>query len=202
MTWVVIVVTRIWIMGVLKMGLFRPLFVYFWSLQSKNTFFRQINVKMSIQYLSLGFKLTTSLIWVSSLNHQTSALSIIRKFHILGLEPRSNDYERRFILWSLWVQIPATYTGWTFFTFICCKVVMFVWRDKNKQKKAEDGPFLEVPHYLSKFVHPGELLKISQFKSHCRQINIDMAWLPIQMSDRTSGQCDQIGRNFDKLAKL
>ena len=26
----------------------------------------------------------------------------------------------------LWVQIPAPYTGWTFFAFICCKIVVFV----------------------------------------------------------------------------
>ena len=38
-----------------------------------------------------------------------------------GREPWSSGYGRRLMFQRLWVQIPALYTGWTFFTFICCK---------------------------------------------------------------------------------
>ena len=41
-----------------------------------------------------------------------------------------------------WVQIPAPYTGWTFFTFICCKNCNVWLKDENKFKKeAGVGPF-------------------------------------------------------------
>ena len=44
----------------------------------------------------------------------------------------------------LWVQIPAPYTGWTFFTLICCKIVMkFVWKDENKWKRGRGWPILK-----------------------------------------------------------
>ena len=33
-------------------------------------------------------------------------------------------------------------TGWTFFTHICCKIVIFVLKDENIQKEAGNGPFL------------------------------------------------------------
>ena len=36
-------------------------------------------------------------------------------------EPWSIGYGRRLISWRLWVRISALYTGWTFFTYICCK---------------------------------------------------------------------------------
>ena len=40
----------------------------------------------------------------------------------------------------LWVRISAPDTGWTFFTLICCKIWLFVWKDRKKQKKdAEVG---------------------------------------------------------------
>ena len=38
-------------------------------------------------------------------------------------------------------QIPALYTGWTFFTFICCiKVVKSVFNDKIKRKRGQGWP--------------------------------------------------------------
>ena len=39
----------------------------------------------------------------------------------LGWEPRSSGYGRRLVFQRSWVRIPAPYTGWIFFTFICCK---------------------------------------------------------------------------------
>ena len=58
-----------------------------------------------------------------------------------GREPWSSGCGTRPMSWRSWVRIPAPYTGWTFFTFICCKIVMFVWKDENKQKEAGFGPF-------------------------------------------------------------
>ena len=47
----------------------------------------------------------------------------------LGLEPWSSGYGRRLMFWRSWVRIPAPYTGWTFFTLICWKIVlMFAWK--------------------------------------------------------------------------
>ena len=40
-----------------------------------------------------------------------------------------------------WVQIPAQYTGWTFFHINLFKSCSDV-KTENKQKEAEDGPFL------------------------------------------------------------
>ena len=34
----------------------------------------------------------------------------------------SSGYVRRLMFRSSWVGIPAPNTGWTFFTYICCKV--------------------------------------------------------------------------------
>ena len=45
---------------------------------------------------------------------------------------------------SLWVQIQAPFTWWTFFTFICyrnCNVCLKRW--KSNEKEAEDGPFFK-----------------------------------------------------------
>ena len=39
----------------------------------------------------------------------------------LGWEPWSSGYGKRLMLQRSWVRILATYTGWTFFTNICCK---------------------------------------------------------------------------------
>ena len=47
------------------MGHPQPLFVYFRSLQTIKIL-QQINVKISTQYLALGFELTTFRLWVSS----------------------------------------------------------------------------------------------------------------------------------------
>ena len=35
--------------------------------------------------------------------------------------PWSSGYGRRLMFQRSWVRIPLPYTGWTFFTFICCK---------------------------------------------------------------------------------
>ena len=38
-----------------------------------------------------------------------------------GREPWSGGYGRRLVFQRLCVQIKAPYTGWTFFSYICCK---------------------------------------------------------------------------------
>ena len=45
-----------------------------------------------------------------------------------GREPWSSGYGRRL---TSWVQIPALDSGWTFFTYIVVKIVMFVWKDQK-----------------------------------------------------------------------
>ena len=41
----------------------------------------------------------------------------------IGREPWSSGYGRRLMFQRSWVQIPAPYTGWTFFHIhICCKI--------------------------------------------------------------------------------
>ena len=52
--------------------------------------------------------------------------------------------------WRLWVRIPATYTGWTFFTRICCKIILFVWRD---EKEAGDSPLKKTQHSFPIYIH-------------------------------------------------
>ena len=43
-----------------------------------------------------------------------------------------------------WVQIPAPYTWWTFFTLICCKnCIVCLKRPKINEKEAGVGPFLK-----------------------------------------------------------
>ena len=39
----------------------------------------------------------------------------------MGVEPWPSGYGKRLMFQRLWVRILALYTGWTFFTYICCK---------------------------------------------------------------------------------
>ena len=53
----------------------------------------------------------------------------------------SSGYGRRLMFQRSWVQIPAPYTGWTFFTFICCKnCIVCLKRPKINEKEAGVGP--------------------------------------------------------------
>ena len=40
----------------------------------------------------------------------------------------------------LWVRIPAPYTGWIFFTFICCKNCVNICLKRLKINEKEAGP--------------------------------------------------------------
>ena len=40
----------------------------------------------------------------------------------------------------LWVLIPAPYTGWTFSHLFVVKIVMFVRKDENKQRRGRGRP--------------------------------------------------------------
>ena len=57
-------------------------------------------------------------------------------------EPWAKGYGRRLMFRRSWVRIPALYTGWTFFTFICCKKwnVCLKRGNKNKTKKRPGWP--------------------------------------------------------------
>ena len=63
----------------------------------------------------------------------------------MGWESWSSGYGKRerFAFQRSWVRIPAPYTGWTFFTYICCKYWnnVFLKRLKMNEKEAGVGPF-------------------------------------------------------------
>ena len=59
----------------------------------------------------------------------------------LGREPWSSGYGRQLMFERSWVRILAPYTGWTFFTLICCKnCVVCLKRPKINEKEARVGP--------------------------------------------------------------
>ena len=61
-----------------------------------------------------------------------------------GREPWSSGYGKRLTFRRSWVRIPAPYTGWTFFTYICCKNCnVCLKRLKINEKEAGIGPLLK-----------------------------------------------------------
>ena len=42
-------------------------------------------------------------------------LSLSKPYNSAGREPWSSGHGTRLVIWGSWVQIPAPYTGWTFF---------------------------------------------------------------------------------------
>ena len=64
-----------------------------------------------------------------------------------GREPWSSGYGRRLMFQKSWVQIRAPYAGWPFFTFICCKILMFVRKAENKRKRGRDGLLKKDRHW-------------------------------------------------------
>ena len=61
---------------------------------------------------------------------------------IFGRKPRSSGYGRRLTSKRSWVRIHVLDTGWTFFTYIVVKKLMFVSKDRKLTiKEAGDGPF-------------------------------------------------------------
>ena len=80
-----------------------------------------------------------------------------------GREHWSIGYGRRLIVWRPWVRIPAPYTGWTFFTLICCKIaLMLVWkRLKINEKEAGDDPLkklIMLQNYRKHYGNTGYIL--------------------------------------------
>ena len=60
----------------------------------------------------------------------------------VGREPWCSGYEWRLMFKRVWVWVPALYTGWTFFTLICCKnCIVCLKRPKINEKDAGVGPF-------------------------------------------------------------
>ena len=59
-------------------------------------------------------------------------------------EPWSSGYGWRLRFKRSWVEIPAPYTGWTFYTLICCKnCFVCLKRPKINEKEAGVGPFFK-----------------------------------------------------------
>ena len=63
----------------------------------------------------------------------------------LGQDPWSSGYGKRLTFGRSLVRFPAPYTGWTFFTFICCKNCddVCLKRPKINEKEAGVGPFFK-----------------------------------------------------------
>ena len=54
----------------------------------------------------------------------------------------------------LWVRIPEPYTGWTFFTLICCKnYIVCLKRPKINVKEAGVGPIFLKKHNCIGFLY-------------------------------------------------
>ena len=79
-----------------------------------------------------------------------------RKNRKLRVEPWSSGFRRRLVSWRLWVWIPALYTVWTFFTFICCKNWNFCLRRWNKWKRGRGLPIFKenkkFPNVASRYI--------------------------------------------------
>ena len=65
--------------------------------------------------------------------------SVYKKRFSNGREPWSSGNGKRLTFWRLWVWIPAPYTGWTFFTYICYKKCYDVCLKRPKINEKEAG---------------------------------------------------------------
>ena len=70
-----------------------------------------------------------SFLKLSLTEFQIGSMKVFFNFHHLGGEPGSSAYWRRLMFQRSWARIPTPYTGWTFFTFICCKNCNVVIKD-------------------------------------------------------------------------
>ena len=62
------------------------------------------------------------------------------------MELSSSGYGLRLMFERLWVPIPMPYTGWTFFTLICCKKMDCLF--KKTENKRRRGPFFKQVNLL------------------------------------------------------
>ena len=95
-------------------------------------------------------------------------------------EPWSSGYGWRLMFERLWVRILAPYTGWTFFTLICCKncINICLKRPKINEKEVGVGPFKDTSQSVHKY-HSFFWLN-SKFQSHPQ---LQESWY------RNSGKC-------------
>ena len=62
---------------------------------------------------------------------------------LLNLEPWSSGYGWRLMFQRSWVRMPAPYTGWAFFTLICCKIcIVCLKKAENKRKRGRSWAIL------------------------------------------------------------
>ena len=73
--------------------------------------------------------------------------------YVIGCEPWSSGYGMRLLFWRLCVEIPAPYTGWTFFHIkYVGKIVMILRkRPKINQKEAGYGSILKMFIFIVNF---------------------------------------------------
>ena len=73
----------------------------------------------------------------------------------------SSGYGKRLMFQRSWVRFPAPFTGWTFFTFICCKNCKVCLKRPKKTKKRPG-----LAHFFLKMYYYSRALFASiEFKS-------------------------------------
>ena len=111
----------------------------------------------------------------------------------------SSGYGRRLMFWWSWVWIPAPYTGWTFFTLICCKDCKFVCRKDEKNKKRGRGMahFGPIRHSLKSFVAHWSQESFPRLKKMRPRPSNYIAWGTTSVLSRTFDRA----RNFDMVKR-
>ena len=81
---------------------------------------------------------------------------------LLGRESWFSGYGWRLAFERSWIRIPVLYTGWTFFTLICCKKLYCLFeKTKINKKEVGVGPFKKI--VLNSFLqYPNRLWIVSE----------------------------------------
>ena len=107
----------------------------FYFLKIKNFFERQIVFKFWIEICRK--RPTTTFHFQHFLNLRFAFCFRLNSWR-KGREPWYSGYGRRLMFQRSWVRIPAPHTRWTFSHLFVVKVLMFVWKDKNKWKRSRE----------------------------------------------------------------
>ena len=122
------------------------LLVLTWEVVDKSNKETRLNISNFLPILIANFYCTGRLAGPAAVVQSSHKIIRIRrkvKLHLLGQEPWSSGFGRRLISWRSWVQIPAQYTGWTFFTYICCKNCSVCLKRRKYMKKMPGWPIFK-----------------------------------------------------------
>ena len=124
-----------------------------------------------------------------------------KRFVRLGREPWSSGYGRRLMYRRSWVRIPAPYTGWTFFTIICCKYyIVHLKRSKINEEEAGDVLFHK---NMMKWKDKNENRIFLRFSWTKRRLSCWAEAIIIKPSSPSTGQrwhTKDTRRNFSQIA--